>query len=106
MAGKMCAVSFYFGEIRRRSFRRKFGLDLEQAFPAAVEFVLRRGLMEWGADALSLTRAGAEQVNGVIALFFAPSVQRYLLERDPDRAEDLHRSRAAALKVAGEAALA
>jgi coproporphyrinogen III oxidase-like Fe-S oxidoreductase len=106
MAGKMCAVSFYFGEIRRRSFREKFGLDLEDAYPAAVDFVLRRGLMEWSADALSLTRAGAEQVNGVIALFFAPSIQRYLVERDPDRAEDLHRNRAASLKVAGEAALA
>jgi oxygen-independent coproporphyrinogen-3 oxidase len=106
MAGKMCAVSFYFGEIRRRSFREKFTLPLEDAYPAAVEFVLRRGLMEWTAEALSLTPAGAEHVNGVIALFFAPAIQRYLVQRDPDRAEDLHRNRASSLKVAGEAALA
>jgi oxygen-independent coproporphyrinogen-3 oxidase len=106
MAGKMCAVSFYFGEIRTAAFRAKFGLELEEAYPDAVDFVLRRGLMERGQEALSLTTAGAAHVNGVIALFFAPSVQRYLVERDPDRAEDLHQNRAASLKVAGEAALA
>ena len=104
MAGKMCAVSFYFGEIRRASFRERFGLALEEAYPAAVAFVLERGLMEWTADALRLTPAGAAQVNGVIALFFAPSIQAYLLERDPDRAEDMERSRVAAARVAGEPA--
>ena len=35
MMGKMCAVSFYFGEIQtRKPFRAKFGVDLEDAFPA------------------------------------------------------------------------
>jgi oxygen-independent coproporphyrinogen-3 oxidase len=106
MAGKMCAVSFYFGEIRTGPFRAKFGRELEEVYPAAVDLVLRQGLMRRTAGALSLTPAGAEQVNGVIALFFAPSVQRYLVERDPDGAEDLHRNRAASLRVAGEAALA
>jgi oxygen-independent coproporphyrinogen-3 oxidase len=104
MMGKMCAVSFYFGEIRREAFRARFGLSLEEAYPAAVAFVLRRGLMEHTDDALRLTPRGAADVNGVIALFFAPSIQRYLLERDPDRAEDLHGNRAAALKVAGQTA--
>ena len=104
MMGKMCAVSFYFGEIRRRSFRARFGLSLEDAYPGAVGFVLGRGLMEWTDDALSLTPEGAAYVNGVIALFFAPSIQRYLLERDPELAQDLHANRAASLRVAGEAA--
>jgi oxygen-independent coproporphyrinogen-3 oxidase len=104
MMGKMCAVSFYFGEIRRDPFRAKFGVSLEEAFPAAVAFLLRRGLMEYDGGALRLTPEGAAHVNGVIALFFAPSIQRYLLERDPDQADDLHRNRAAALKAAGEAA--
>jgi oxygen-independent coproporphyrinogen-3 oxidase len=103
MAGKMCAVSFYFGEIRRASFRERFGLPLEEAYPSAVAFVLERGLMEWTEDALRLTPEGAAQVNGVIALFFAPSIQRYLVERDPDRAEDMDANRAAAARVAGEA---
>jgi hypothetical protein len=40
-------------------------------------------------------------VNGVIALFFAPSLQAYLLERDPDHAQDMQRSRVQALRVAG-----
>lgn len=102
MMGKMCAVSFYFGEIRRQSFRAKFGVSLEEAYPAAVAFVRSRGLMQETADALSLTPEGAAAVNGVIALFFAPKVQRYLVERDPDRAEDLHRNRVASLRVAGE----
>jgi oxygen-independent coproporphyrinogen-3 oxidase len=103
MAGKMCAVSFYFGEIRRGSFRERFGLPLEEAYPSAVAFVLGRGLMEWTEDALRLTPEGAAQVNGVIALFFAPSIQRYLVERDPDRAQDMDANRAAAARVAGEA---
>jgi oxygen-independent coproporphyrinogen-3 oxidase len=102
--GKMCAVSFYFGEIRRRSFLARFGTTLEGAYPAGVAFALRRGLMEETPGALSLTPEGAAHVNGVIALFFAPSIQRYLLERDPDRASDLHLNRAASLRVAAEPA--
>lgn len=104
MMGKMCAVSFYFGEIRRQGFRERFGVALEEAFRDAVAFVLGRGLMELRADALSLTPEGAAHVNGVIALFFAPSIQRYLLDRDAEAGEDLHRNRAASLRVAGEAA--
>lgn len=98
---KMCAVSFYFGEIDRRAFSQKFGVELAEAFPDEVELVLRRGLMRWTERALSLTPEGAAHVNGVIALFFAPSVQSYLLGRDPERAEDFLRSRRVALRVAG-----
>jgi oxygen-independent coproporphyrinogen III oxidase len=104
MMGKMCAVSFYFGEIDRTAFAAKFGVALEQAFPDEVAFVLERGLMTMTDRALSLTPEGAANVNGVIALFFAPSIQRYLIERDPDSASDMHRNRRLALKVAGEVA--
>ena len=104
MMGKMCAVSFYFGEIRRRSFEARFGISLRDAYPGAVAFVRSRGLMEETAEALRLTAEGAAHVNGVIALFFAPSIQRYLLERDPDRADDLDANRALSLRVAGRAA--
>lgn len=82
MMAKMCAVSFYFGEIDRAAFQAKFGVTLEAAFPAEVRFLLSRGLMALTPRALSLTPHGALDINGVIALFFAPSVQRYLLERD------------------------
>ena len=102
MMGKMCAVSFYFGEIEREAFSLKFGVDLEEAFPAEVDFVLRRGLMEWTERALRLTTEGAAHVNGVIALFFAPAIQQYLIERDPDRPLDLHRNQKLAARVAGE----
>ncbi len=101
MMGKMCAVSFYFGEIDRAAFRAKFGVSLEEAFRDEITFLLARGLMEWTETKLRLTPLGAESVNGVIALFFAPSLQAYLLERDPDYAEDMQRSRAQALRVAG-----
>jgi oxygen-independent coproporphyrinogen-3 oxidase len=103
---KMCAVSFYFGEIDRRAFRAKFGVGLEEAFAGEVEFVLAKGLMEWTNRALRLTAEGALSVNGVIALFHAPSVQRYLLERDPAAAEDMHRHRKFAVAVAGDRASA
>jgi len=98
--GKMCAVSFYFGELDCAAFRARFGVALEEAFADEVEFVLARGLMEWTERALSLTVEGAGSVNGVIALFFAPSIQRYLLERDPDRATDFERNRRLSERVA------
>ena len=100
MMAKMCAVSFYFGEIDRPSFQRKFGEPLEAVFGAEIDFLLARGLMELSPRALSLTPEGALHLNGVIALFFAPSVQGYLLARDPLQADDMHRNRRAAVKVA------
>jgi oxygen-independent coproporphyrinogen-3 oxidase len=102
MMGKMCSVSFYFGEIHLPSFERKFGRSLEAAYPAAFEFVLREGLMELASEMLRLTPRGAEHKNGIHALFYAPSIQAYLLERDPERASDFERNRRAASRVSGE----
>ncbi len=104
MMGKMCSVSFYFGEIHRPSFEEKFGMTLEEACPRAVEFVLREGLMELvdDSDALRLTALGCDFKNGVHALFYAPSIQRYLLSRDPERAEDFERHRRSARRLAEE----
>ena len=100
MIGKMCAVSFYFGEIQRAPFLAKFGEPLEQVFAAEVEFLRSRGLMVLGEHALSLTPEGAKVTNGIIPLFAAPSIQSYLLERDPAAAEDMARNRKVALRVA------
>jgi oxygen-independent coproporphyrinogen-3 oxidase len=104
MSGKMCAVSFYFGEIDRGSFRAKFGVPLEEVYGDEIAFVLGRGLMEQTERALSLTPDGVEQLPGVIALFFAPSIQGYLVSRDPDTADDMDRNERLALRVAGEGA--
>lgn len=82
MMGKMCAVSFYFGEVNLEAFASKFGVSLKNSFPLEVDFVLRKGLMEYTNSALRLTPEGAMHINGVIALFFAPSIQQYLIERD------------------------
>jgi oxygen-independent coproporphyrinogen-3 oxidase len=100
--GKFCAVSFYFGEIDEGAFRRKFGVPLAEAFGREVAFALERGLMERASGKLRLTPAGADRVNGVIALFFAPSIQAWLIERDAAEAGDLERNRRRALAVAGE----
>ncbi len=100
-AGKMCAVSFYFGEIDRAAFARRFGRALEDHFPAEVAFVTDRGLMEMTPRSLRLTPRGADNVNGVIALFFAPSIQSTLLRRDANSASDFTRQRRAAVAVAG-----
>ncbi|MBN1995003.1 MAG: radical SAM protein [Anaerolineae bacterium] len=81
---KMISVSFYFGEINRKYFRQKFGLTLEEQFPAEVEFVLTEGLMEYRGDCLSLTPKGVKVYNGVIALFYAPAVKLHLLQRPVD----------------------
>jgi len=90
--GKMVSVAFYFGEIDLESFQHKFGLALEQVFPAEVAFVLEKGLMEYagGVDSngcmgarrvLRLTEEGVKSYNGVIALFYAGAVKDYLLTR-------------------------
>ncbi len=76
--GKFISVAFYFGGIHRPAFERKFGLPLEAAFPAEVEFVLAQGLMEYASDTLRLTPRGDAQYNGVIALFYAGAVQAAL----------------------------
>jgi len=104
MMGKMCSVSFYFGEIHLASFERKFGVTLEDAYPEAVHFVLREGLMEYSADedTLRLTASGCDHKNGIHALFYAPSIQRYLLSRDPEQAEDFERHRRSARRLADE----
>jgi oxygen-independent coproporphyrinogen-3 oxidase len=101
--GKMCSVSFYFGEIHLASFQSKFGLSLEEAYPRAVDFVLRERLMEYSTeDRLRLTASGCDHKNGVHALFYAPSIQEYLLSRDPERAEDFERHRKSARRLAEE----
>lgn len=101
MMGKMCAVSFYFGEILRAPFLAKFGVALEQVFADEIEFLVSRGLMELNEDALSLTPEGVHDKNGIIPLFAAPSIQGYLIERDPTQADDLVRNRKIAVRVAG-----
>jgi len=78
--GKMISVAFYFGEINLASFQRKFGVTVEDVFPHEVAFVLQRGLMEYTDSTLRLTTDGARQVNGVIALFYAPAVKEHLLQ--------------------------
>lgn len=54
-------------------------------------------------DVLGLTALGAKWVNAVIPLFAAPSVQSYLLARDPATADDMTRNRKLAERTAGAA---
>lgn len=103
MMGKMCAVSFYFGEIRGRAFEDKFGVTLRDAYPEAIALLLDRGLMEDTGESLALTPRGVDDKPGVHALFHAPAIQRYLVERDPDDDEDAVKNRRLALRVAGDA---
>jgi oxygen-independent coproporphyrinogen-3 oxidase len=81
--GKMISVSFYFGEINLASFQQKFGLRLEEAFPAEVAFLQENDLMAFsGGDdpTLRLTDSGEKNYNGVIALFYAGAVKAHLLK--------------------------
>lgn len=101
MMAKMACVSFYFGEINRDGFERKFGVRLEDVFHDEVAMLRARELMYDTDHALSLTSQGAPWVSGVIPLFTAPSVQGYLLERDPDAAMDMDKNRRLAIRAAG-----
>lgn len=110
MMAKFAAVAFYFGQLDRTAFRDKFATTLDDAFPAELAWLKSNGLMHETTGppgrpgALGLTAGGAKHGNGVIALFFAPAIQRYLIDRDPQRAEDMHRARHYALKIAGGSA--
>jgi len=76
---KTVAVAFYFGEVHLPSFATRFGLTLAEAYPEAVAFVLAEGLMHHRGECLALTEHGARHFNGVIALFYSPTVQQHLL---------------------------
>ena len=87
--GKMIAVSFYFGEINLQSFQNKFGVSLENAFPREIEYLLEENLMGYRNDnrnggdtetTLRLTKKGEDNVNGVIALFYAGAIKNHLLK--------------------------
>lgn len=95
MMAKMICVSFYFGEIDRLAFRRKFGLSLEEAYPAEIAFAVEKGLMEWKPETLSMTALGEDHFSGLCALFHAPSIKGYLLDYEGDMSRD----RRLALKV-------
>lgn len=99
MMAKMACVSFYFGEIDRPAFAKKFGVTLDDVFADEIALLRARGWMEDTERALSLTAEGASWVNGVIPLFTAPSVQAYLLGRDPMTATDMDRNRKLALRT-------
>ena len=100
MMAKMICVSLYFGEINRDAFADKFGVQIEQAYPDEVAFLLDKGLMEWTAEALSMTELGAQHFSGVVSQFHARSIKQYLLERDPSNAQDMLQNRSLAEKVA------
>lgn len=76
---KMTSVSFYFGQIHLAAFRRRFGVELAEQFPAEVGLVLRRGLMVYDGPVLRLTEAGERAFNGVVALFYSDRVKEHLL---------------------------
>jgi hypothetical protein len=89
----MISVSFYFGEIHLPAFQAKFGVSLEQAFPAEIAFLLARGLMKYTYETngepltLRLTEAGVTAYNGVIALFYAGAIKQHLLDLAAQQAD-------------------
>lgn len=105
MMAKFVAVAFYFGEIDRTAFAQKFGRSVDDAYGPQLAYAKGEGLMhetmgQCGTrPAVSLTAKGAAHFAGTIALFFAPSVQHYLLERDPETATDFDINARKALKV-------
>ena len=76
-------------------------VTFEQVFGPEISFVVERNLMAWRDDALALTPDGVHFYNGIIPLFAAPSIQRYLLDRDPHKTTDMARNRDVALRTAG-----
>jgi oxygen-independent coproporphyrinogen III oxidase len=84
---KMISVSFYYGAIHLPSFKRLFGISLEERFPREVQFVIDNGLMEPSGESLALTLRGALNYNGVIALFYSDTIKSYLLTKSMEGAQ-------------------
>lgn len=103
MMAKMVCVSFYFGEIDTAAFRRKFHIELADAYAPEIAFALDQGLMEWSVRSLRMTKKGEQHFSGLCALFHAPSVKDYILKRDPDQATDFVRARRAAEAIGRKA---
>jgi len=78
--GKMIAVSFYFGGIDRTGFAHLFNCDLYDTFRSRIDFLLQHELVTWEGSSLRLTQAGIDCFGGVVAQFYAPAVQKVLLE--------------------------
>eukprot|EP01103_Thecamoeba_quadrilineata_P005654 TRINITY_DN15423_c0_g1_i1.p1 TRINITY_DN15423_c0_g1~~TRINITY_DN15423_c0_g1_i1.p1 ORF type:complete len:538 (-),score=98.45 TRINITY_DN15423_c0_g1_i1:71-1684(-) len=80
---KMASVSFYFGGIHLPSFAHCFGRDLRDMFAPEIDFLLANGLMTFDAqsDRLQLTLLGKKHFGGVVAQFYSPSVQRFIVNK-------------------------
>jgi pyruvate-formate lyase-activating enzyme len=80
--GKFCAVSFYFGGVHRGHFKDCFGLNFDDYFSKEIAFLKHHQLMEdagENGERLGMTAAGKKHFSGVVSLFYAPSVQNYLV---------------------------
>lgn len=69
---KMVSVAFYFAFVDLEAFKARFHLDFCQYFRDEVDFVLQNKLMELKDGRLYLTPRGADNINGVIPLFYSP----------------------------------
>ena len=68
---KMVSVAFYFAFVDLEAFKARFGLDFCEYFRDEVRFVLDNKLMELRDGRLYLTPRGADNINGVIPLFYS-----------------------------------
>ena len=69
---KMVSVAFYFAFVDLEAFKARFHLDFCEYFRDEVDFVLQNKLMELKDGRLYLTPRGADNINGVIPLFYSP----------------------------------
>jgi len=76
---KMASVSFYFGGIDLASFKNCFKMDLLEGFSDNVKFLLEKKLMVLENGRLQMTTLGKQHFGGVVAQFYSPSVQNYVI---------------------------
>jgi len=81
-AGKFISVSFYFWWIHLPSFQKNYGCSVKDMFPDKVAYVLENWYMRYQWDRLQLTEKWVESYSWVISLFYAASVQSYLIGKE------------------------
>jgi len=80
---KMVSVSFYFGGIHLPSYRACFGQELEDIFKAEIDFLVNNNLMRYDipSERLQMTPLGKKHFGGVVAMFYSPAVQHYIVNK-------------------------
>ena len=78
---KMVSVAFYFGFLDLGRFEWRFGVDFTAHFRDEINFLQQRGLITFEGGKMVVTKAGVDQIGGVIPMFYSQMSREELLNK-------------------------